>query len=135
MNGLITKIVVLLALFAVSKLSAQPTSPPPAQDPLLSLMLSQPKIDVESPVNASVMFDPQVVKPGEKSIYRLSFNALEESVELPATLPATPKVEVEPSGHGQTLSMVGAKLQPRTSFNFRIRAKVPGHISIPSFKV
>jgi hypothetical protein len=135
MNRPTRKFVILLAFFAVSTLFAQPASPPPAQDPLLSLMLSQPKIDVESPVNPSVMFDPPVVKPGERAIYRLSFNALEESVELPTTLPVTPKVEIEPGGHGQTLSMVGGKLQPRTSFNFRIRAKEPGQISIPTFKV
>jgi len=135
MNRLTKKVVILLALLAVSKLFAQPTSPPPAQDPLLSLMLSQPRIDVESPVNPSAMFDPPVVRPGERAIYRLSFNALEESVELPATMPVTPKIDIEPGGHGQTLSMVGAKLQPRTSFNFRIRAKEPGQITIPAFKV
>src|SRR5690242_2424753 len=123
MNRPPRKVVILLAFFVVSTLLAQPASTPPAQDPLLSLMLSQPKIDVESPVNPSVMFDPPVVKPAERAIYRLSFNALEESVELPTTLPVTPKVEIEPGGHGQTLSMVGGKLQPRTSFNFRIRAK------------
>ena len=135
MNRLKRKALILLAVFSASAVSAQSTSAPPVQDPLMSLMLSQPKIDVESPVTPSALFDPPVIKPGEKAIYRISFNALEESIEFPAALPITPRLEVEPGGHGQTLSMVGPKLQPRTSFNFRIRAKEPGQISIPEFKV
>jgi hypothetical protein len=128
----------LLAFFIVSNLFpclAQPSSAPSAQDPLMSLMLSQPKIDVESPVIASAVFDPPVVRPGETSIYRLTFTALEESIELPADLPAPPGLTFRPGGHGQMLSMSGTTLQPRTSFNFRLRPTEAGTISIPEFVV
>src|SRR5690349_19145738 len=44
--------------------SAQPTTT--IQDPMMQLMLAQPKIDVESPVIPVVSFDPAVIKPGEE---------------------------------------------------------------------
>ncbi|MGH7971387.1 MAG: BatD family protein, partial [Limisphaerales bacterium] len=116
-------------------LLAQPTATAPNHDPLMSLMLSQPRIDVDSPVSASAVFDPPAVRPGEKAIYRVTFNALEESVEWPNNLPVPSNVEVEAGGHGQMLSMAGAKLEPRTAFNFRLQSKEPGQIVIPEFTV
>jgi hypothetical protein len=99
----------------------------------MSLMLSQPKIDVESPVIASAAFDPPTVRPGELSIYRLTFSALEESIELPADLPVPPGLSFRPGGHGQMLSMTAPTLQPRTSFNFHLRPTEAGEILIPEF--
>ena len=55
-------------------------------DPLMSLMLSQPRIDITSEVRATAVFDPPVVAPGEVAIYRLTFNGLEESIDLGAKL-------------------------------------------------
>src|SRR5215467_10156788 len=52
-----------LLLGFVFTTSAQPAPPPANQDPLMSLMLSQPKIDVESPVVPTVSFEPPVVRP------------------------------------------------------------------------
>ena len=101
----------------------------------MSLMLSQPKIDVESPVNPSSIFDPPVVKPGEEAIYRVTFNALEESIEWPSSLPIPAGVQLQPGGHGQMLAMGGGTLQPRTSFNFRLTANTPGQVTIPGFNV
>jgi len=101
----------------------------------MSLMLAQPKIDVESPVTPLATFDPPVVRPGEKAIYRVTFNALEESIEWPPKMPVPANVELVAGGHGQMLSMVAASLQPRTTFNFRLRAKDPGQVTIPGFVV
>lgn len=126
-------LVLILILSLSLDAKAQPASPPPAQDPLMSLMLSQPKIDIESPVKPISTFDPPVVKPGEQAILRITFNALEESIEMPASLPVPAGVQVEPGGHGQMLSMAGATFQPRTSFNYRLSSKSPGQIIIPSF--
>ena len=76
----------------------------------MSLMLSQPKIDVESPVVASAVFDPPAARPGTPVIYRLIFSALEESIDLPAELPLPPKLRVRAGGHGQMLAMTGPTL-------------------------
>ena len=56
----------------------------------MSLMLSQPRIDVESPVVPEVSFDPPVVRPGQESIYRVAFNALDESIAWPDKIPTPP---------------------------------------------
>ncbi len=101
----------------------------------MTLMMSQPRIDVESPVVPTVVFDPPIVKPGQKAIYRVTFNALEESVEWPAKVPVPPGVEFQPGGHGQMLSMAGATLLPRTTFNFRLWPKTTGEVTIPAFTV
>jgi len=99
----------------------------------MSLMLSQPKLDVESPVITSAVFDPPAARPGELVVYRLTFSALEESIELPADLPLPAKFKVRPGGHGQMLAMTGPTLQPRTCFNFHLRLTEPGEITVPEF--
>src|SRR4051794_12126657 len=52
---------------------AQSPSPVP-QDPLISLMQAQPRIEINGPVNPSAAFDPPTVRPGVKATYRVSFN-------------------------------------------------------------
>src|SRR5258708_11923038 len=77
-----TCLIHLLWLFSLPAASLHAQSPPAAQqDPLMSLMMSQPKLDTTSPVIATASFEPQVIHPGEQSIYRVSLNALEESIE------------------------------------------------------
>src|SRR5947209_1953457 len=48
---------------SLAQTSAPPASvpPPPPQDPLFMLMISQPKIDNDSPVFATASFDPPIV--------------------------------------------------------------------------
>ena len=101
----------------------------------MNLMLSAPTIDVDSPVEATASFDPPIIRPGESTTYRLAFNALEESVELPNKLPAPPALELRPGAHGQMLHMLGPKLQPRTAFNYRIRPANLGQFTIPEFTI
>src|SRR5207302_2044690 len=102
-------------------LAQSPGQPPPVQDPLMSLMLSQPKIDIEGPVTAIATFDPPVVRPGQQVIYRVTFNnALEQSVQWPAKLPSPPGLEVTPGAQGQLLQMTGPTLVPLSTFNSRV---------------
>src|ERR1043165_8740525 len=55
----ISNLVSLLLLFvAVLDVAAQSPSIPPQQDPLMSLMLSQPRIDITTNVTAAAYFDP-----------------------------------------------------------------------------
>ena len=101
----------------------------------MSLMLSQPQIAISEAPKAIASFDPPIVRPGELAFYRVVFNALEESVEWPGKITAPPQLEIRPSAHAQILQMGGAGLEPRTSFNHRVRASSPGTFTVPEFVV
>jgi len=111
------------------------TAAPPTQDPLMSLMLSQPKIDVGAPVTAIAWFDPPVVGPGQLSFYRVTFNALEESIEWNPAIAAPPGLELKAGARGQVLQPVGVTIEPRTSFNYRARPPAAGDLTVPQFSV
>ncbi|PWU20334.1 MAG: hypothetical protein C5B50_04260, partial [Verrucomicrobia bacterium] len=116
-------------------------------------MISQPKIDLESPVVATAWFDPPSVRPGEESTYRISMNALEESVEMPAKMPALQNTGTNsalgtaPAGgaggtpalllgaRGQMLQFTGSSLQPRTMYNFHVYPLAVGRFTLPEFKI
>src|ERR1041384_1725455 len=95
---------------------------PPIRDPLMSLMISQPRIELGAPVTPGASFDPPVVRPGELSLYRVTFNALEESIEWPSQLNSQPRLDLRASGHAQVLQMLGPFMEPRTTFNYRVRS-------------
>jgi hypothetical protein len=114
-------------------LRAQPGSAPPSQDPLMSLMLSQPRIDVDSPVVPVATFDPPVIRPGERANYRVVLNAMETSIEWPKNLPDSGKLGLTPGGHGQLMAVAGASMQPTTTFNYHARPKETGQFSVPAF--
>lgn len=101
----------------------------------MSLMLSQPRIDVESPVIPVVGFDPPVIRPGESATYRISLNALEQSVEFTDKLPSPPEVAMRAGAQGQIMAMSGMSLQPFTTFNFHATASQPGQFRVPEFKI
>lgn len=126
---------VLVALLVSAVALAQPSSIPPQQDPLMSLMLSQPKIEITTNVMASAHFDPPVVAPGEQSIYRVSFNALEQTIDWPKKIAAPSELKLDPGAHGQIIPMLGNVQMPFTTFNTRVRASTVGDFTIPEFKV
>ncbi len=98
-------------------------------------MMSQPKIDVSSPVTPYAWFDPPVVGPGQLSFYRVTFNALEESIEWRPEIAAPPNLDLRAGTRGQMLQPVAASIQPRTTFNYRARPKVPGDYTVAEFTV
>src|SRR5258706_2416110 len=117
-------------------LSARAQSPPPPQDPLMSLMLSQPSIDITSPVHATAAFDPPVVQPGEPSSYRVMFNALEESIEWPGRLTLPANFEMRPGAHGQIFQMAAPNsMVPLTMFNYHVRPASTGDFTVAQFIV
>ena len=117
-----------------SLLFAQPTSPPP-RDPLMSLMISQPQIAIAAAPAATVSFDPPIIRPGEQAFYRVVFNALEVSIEWPGKIAAPPQLEMRAGAHGQILQMAGTSMEPRTSFNYRVRPASLGTFTVPEFVV
>jgi hypothetical protein len=105
------------------------------QDPLMSLMMSQPKLDTSAPVVSVAAFEPPTIRQGEQAIYRVTFNALEEAIVWPAEIRAEPALELQPRAHGQILQMSPAGVEPRTSFNYRVRVSTPGDYIVPEFEV
>jgi len=110
--------------------------PPPRQtDPLMQLMMTQPQIDVSSPVEARAEFDPPVVRVGETATYRVSFTALKDSIAWPEKITAPPRLQLNASARGEILPQVGNKLKPLTSFNHRALPLEAGTYSVPEFAV
>ena len=99
----------LLVTAVTAALSAQPTNGP-VPDPLAQLMVSQPSIEIVSNPVAVASFDPPMVHPGQLSTYRVSFNALEDSVKLPNTIAAPSGMLLRQSARGQILLYAGNRL-------------------------
>src|SRR5262249_54351350 len=118
-RGLISLGLLLLAGVTRAAVIA-PGSPAPTQDPLMALMLSQPRIDTTSPVSVTATFDPPIIGVGQSSTYRVVFNALEESIEWPDRLSGPANMSLQPGAHGQILQMAGNVLVPQTTFNTRV---------------
>lgn len=125
----------VVAFSIIFHAQGQPTSVPPQQDPLMQLMLSQPKIEITTNVMAFASFDPPVVHLGEQTIYRITFNALEETIDWPKKLGFPSELKAEPGAHGQIIPMLGSAQVPFTTFNTRVRASTNGDFTIPEFKV
>ena len=124
-------------IWGLSALSshAQPAAAAPPQDPLISLMLAQPRIEIGAPVTAVAWFDPPLIAPGQLSFYRVTFNALEESIEWPDEIAAPPKLELHPGARGQIFQMTGPTMEPRTTFNYRARPTEAAEFTVPAFTV
>ena len=98
-------------------------------------MASQPKMRVPEATTVTAVFDPPVVRPGEVSFLRIVFNTLEESIEWPDKIVGPPQLEIRPGAHGQILHMSGTNMEPRTAFNYRVRASGLGSFTVPEFVV
>ena len=113
--------------------SVTPAPAQPVMDPLASLMMSQPSIDLESPVAVQAEFDPPVVMLGGRATYRLVITAVNDSIKLPDTLPAPAGLTLTLSGRGQSFQSLGTKIQPRTMINFRVNVSAIGAYTLPAF--
>lgn len=115
---------------------AQPAPQPLTQpDPLAQLQVTQPSIDVSSKVEAVVSFDPPTVRPGEKTTYRVTFNALDESIQWPEEINAPSGLQLRPSARGQVFFPMGNQLTPLTTINHHVRAADTGSFTISEFTV
>jgi hypothetical protein len=101
----------------------------------MSLMISQPKIDISSPVKPTAVFDPPVVAPGQPAIYRVTFNALEETIDWPDKIAAPAGLEMSRGAHGEMLRMGPGSFLPLTAFNYRARPSGLGTFNVPEFTV
>ncbi len=98
-------------------------------------MLAQPKMTIPEVPRATASFDPPVVRPGERSFLRVVFNALKDSIELPANLTGPAELEIRPGARAEILQMTGTNMEPRAAFNYRVRASRTGSFTLPAFVV
>ena len=127
----------ILALLVLSvgqgpSASAQPLVNPTA-DQLLQLIRSQPAVDIAAPVTATAAFDPPQVRPGEKTIYRVTFNATAVSVNWPGKIPAPSELKIRLNCSGQTMQAVGGEFQNFATFDYDVRVDAPGSFTLPEF--
>jgi hypothetical protein len=101
------KIILLLLVLVIGQsplARAQPVVNPTA-DQLMQIMRSQAGVNIAAPVTATASFDPPQVRPGEKAVYRVVFNATAVSVHWPEKIPA----EIHDAGiHGASLWSIRA---------------------------
>jgi len=107
----------------------------PRPDPLMSLLMSQPRTEIPTNVVATAEFDPPVMRPGELSTYRVCFNALEETIGWPESLKAPAELNFHPGGRGQVMQFGGGGYVPRTCINYHARVPRSGEFTMPSFVV
>ena len=124
----------LLVAFMALAIQAQPTNGP-IPDPLAQLMVSQPSIEVVTNPVATASFDPPMVHPGELSTYRVSLNALDDSVKWPDQIESPPGMALRQSARGQVLLYAGNRLVPQTTINYHTHATNVGSYVINPFTV
>ncbi len=110
-------------------------NPPQKTNPLMQLMLSQPAVDISSAVAAKAVFDPSLVSTGEKTVYRITLNALEASVRYPREISVSPGVKMTLASRGQILQPAGNILRPLTALNYHARVEQPGFYTVPAFNM
>ena len=110
-------------------------TPAPQPDPLMQLMLTQPSIEVSTNVEIRAVFDPPVVSVGEKSTYRVTINAVSDSIKWPEDIYAPSELTIKRSARGQILQPAGPVLKPMTTINHHVTATTAGSFTIPEFKV
>jgi hypothetical protein len=119
-----------LVPFTCAQTPASPTS-----EQLMQLMRSQPAVNISAPVIASASFDPPMVRPGERAVYRVVFNATAVSVNWPAKIPAPPGLKIQLNTSGQTMQVVGGEYQNIAMFDFDVQADATGQFLVPEFVV
>lgn len=99
----------------------------------MQLMLTQPPADITSPVIAKAVFDPPVVGLGTKTIYRVTLNALESSLQLARQVAPPPGLKLTPASRGQIMQPLGNVVRPLTALNFDVHTERPGFYTMPAF--
>ncbi|MRR39297.1 hypothetical protein EG829_32565, partial [bacterium] len=113
-----------------------PAAAQQGSDPLMTLMQSQPRMQLDAPVVASAFFDPPAVRPNEKSVLRITLNAIEDTIEWPEELSsAPPELNLRRGAQGQILQMSGTNMEARTTFLYDAMPSAAGNYTVPSFRV
>jgi len=123
-------------IFTASFISVFGQSSPPAPvNNLIQLMMSQPPVDISTPVSATTSFDPPLVQPGEKSVFRVTLNATDASIHWPDEISAPPQLKLRRGASGEIMQPVGGMIRPMTTLNYEVRASATGQFTLPEFVV
>jgi len=108
-------------------------------DQMMQIMMSQPRVDISAPVAATASFDPPVVQPGEKSVYRVTFNATSDAsavaVRWPEPMPAPSPLKLRLVASGHNMQPAGGAMQMFSTFNYDAQPAEPGTFTIPEYTV
>ena len=129
------KIILLTPLLLAPGLLPAQTPPSVPAGSLMQLQVAQPMVDVTTPVTAEASFDPPVVRPGEKTFYRVTVDATESSIQWPDNFYVPLVIELGPGVRGQIVQNLPGKFRPLTTFVYEARATAAGHFTVPAFNV
>lgn len=127
--------ILMLALFCLGGSGLLVAQTPPPADPLMQLMLTQPPIDISTNVAVTAGFDPPVIALDGQSTYRVTINAVSDSIRWPEDILAPLELTLRPSSRGQILQPGVDKIRPSTTINHRVTATKTGGFTIPEFKL
>ena len=96
---------------------------------------AQPAVDVTSPVTATAMFDPPVVRAGEKTFYRVTSDATESSIQWPDEISAPAELQFGRSARGQITQLHGNNFARSRRFVYEVQPAAAGHFTITNFSV
>lgn len=101
----------------------------------MQLMLTQPSVEISTNVEIHATFDPLVIGLGEQSTYRVTINAVSDSIKWSDDIYAPMELTLKQSARGQILQPAGAVLKPITTINHHVTATQAGEFTIPEFRV
>jgi len=105
-------------------------------DQLMALMQSQPRLVVNEAVAPTASFDPPVIAPGGKAVYRVSLHALDEAItRWPDQMPVPPQLDLVRGAEGMIFNYGPGTMAPLTVINFHATSARPGVYVIPSYDV
>jgi hypothetical protein len=121
----------LAALVPPARAQAGRTQP----DLFDSMVASASSFDMDSAVEAQAEFDPPVASPGARIIYRVTVSALDESLEVPTSLPAPDGLALRLGGRGQNyVPTADRKVRPECTLIFHGIAPTNGSYTVPAFQ-
>ena len=129
------RLLMLMTFANVFCLQVPAQTPAPQPDPLMQLMLTQPPIEISSNVTITASFDPPIIAPGGICTYRVTINAVSDSVRWPEDVLTPAELTLRFSARGQILQPAADKIRPATTINHRVNVTKPGTFIIPEFKV
>jgi hypothetical protein len=129
------KIFLPLVLAPLFLRAQTPPQIPPAMQ--AQLQVQQPPVDVSvaEKIAVTAEFDPPVMRPGEKSFYRVAVSATQNSIEWPDAISAPPELRFGAATREQLMQPDGVRFQPLTEFIYEITPMTTGHFAISNFVV
>ena len=127
---------ILFLLFVPLIVHAQlPQQLPPGV--AVQMMQPQPAVDVSQSENfsATAAFDPPVVRVGEKTFYRVTVEATQNSIQWSDDISAPPELKFGANVRGQIARVEGNKFHPLTAFAYEVTATAAGRFTVPAFNV